>query len=103
MQDLKQIVLNSAFKFEGKGGYKFIDNISDLYVANLINRPKFNRKIKAVVACGNGTAGAFAPSVLEQLGIDVVPLDCDLDYNFPNYNPNPEDLKMLQAIGRKSH
>ncbi len=101
MQDLKQIVLNSAFKFEGKGGYEFIDNISELYVASLINRPKFNRKIKAVVACGNGTAGEFAPSVLEQLGIDVVPLDCDLDYNFPNYNPNPEDLKMLQAIGRK--
>ena len=101
MQDLKQIVLNSAFKFEGKGGYKFVDNISELYVANLANRPKFNRKIKAVVACGNGTAGAFAPSVLEQLGIDVVSLDCDLDYNFPNYNPNPEDLKMLQAIGRK--
>ena len=101
MQDLKQIVLNSAFKFEGKGGYKFVDNISELYVASLINRPKFNRKIKAVVACGNGTAGAFAPSVLEQLGIDVIPLDCDLDYNFPNYNPNPEDLKMLQAIGKK--
>ena len=101
MQELKQIVLNSSFKFEGTGGYKFIDNISELYLASLINRPKFNRKIKAVVACGNGTAAAFAPSVLEQLGIDVVPLDCDPDYNFPNFNPNPEDLKMLQAIGRK--
>jgi phosphomannomutase/phosphoglucomutase len=27
-----------------------------------------------------------------------VELDCDLDYSFPKYNPNPEDLKMLHAI-----
>ena len=25
-------------------------------------------------------------------------LDCNLDYTFPKYNPNPEDLKMLYAI-----
>ncbi|MGB8734890.1 MAG: phosphomannomutase/phosphoglucomutase, partial [Rhodomicrobium sp.] len=48
--------------------------------------------------CGNGTAGAFAPQVLARLGLDVVPLDTELDYNFPNHNPNPEDLKMLHAI-----
>ena len=28
----------------------------------------------------------------------MVPLDTDLDYTFPRYNPNPEDLKMLHAI-----
>jgi phosphomannomutase/phosphoglucomutase len=28
----------------------------------------------------------------------VVPLDCDLDYTFPKYNPNTEDLKMLHAM-----
>jgi phosphomannomutase len=27
-----------------------------------------------------------------------VPLDCDLDYSFPRYNPNPEDLEMLHAM-----
>src|SRR6202521_22253 len=49
-------------------------------------------------ACGNGTAGAFAPQVLEKIGCEVVPLDCDLDYTFPNYNPNTEDMKMLHAM-----
>jgi len=51
-----------------------------------------------VVACGNGTAGAFAPQTLEAIGVDVVPLDVELDFTFPRYNPNPEDLKMLHAI-----
>ncbi len=51
-----------------------------------------------VAACGNGTAGAFAPQVLAAVGCEVVPLDVELDYTFPRYNPNPEDMKMLHAI-----
>ena len=101
MKELKKIVFDAAFDVRWRGGYEFVENCSELYIASLVNRPKFNRKIKAVVACGNGTAGAFAPTVLEQLGIEVIPLDCESDYSFPNYNPNPEDLKMLQAIGKK--
>ena len=30
----------------------------------------------------------------------MVKLDCDLDWSFPKYNPNPEDLKMLRAISK---
>ena len=52
------------------------------------------------MACGNGTAGIFAPKVLKEIGCDVIELDCNLDYNFPKYNPNPEDLKMLHAISK---
>ena len=51
-----------------------------------------------VAACGNGTAGAFAPKVLEAIGCEVIPLDCELDHTFPKYNPNPEDMKMLHAM-----
>ena len=38
------------------------------------------------------------PTWLSALGIDVVPLDTELDWTFPRYNPNPEDLAMLHAI-----
>ncbi len=54
--------------------------------------------LKVVCACGNGTAGAFAPRVLEAVGCEVVPLDCELDHTFPRYNPNTEDMKMLHAM-----
>ena len=64
----------------------------------LADRPKLKRRLKVVAACGNGTAGAFAPQVLEAVGCEVVPLDTKLDYTFPRYNPNPEDMKMLHAI-----
>ena len=96
MNELKKIVLEKKF-INGKGTYKEIKGFKEIYISSLIKN-KITKKIKAVVACGNGTAGIFAPQVLKKIGCDVVELDCNLDYNFPKYNPNPEDLKMLRAI-----
>src|SRR3982750_420890 len=98
MTRLKEIVLEAAFKLPGGGSYHFVENFPAKYIADLTKRPKLKRKLKVVAACGNGTAGAFAPQVLEAIGCEVVPLDCELDHSFPKYNPNPEDLKMLHAI-----
>src|SRR6516165_8599143 len=98
MTRLKEIVLGAKFKLGGGGAYEFVANFPDRYIADLTKHPKIKRKLKVVAACGNGTAGAFAPRVLEAIGCEVVPLDCELDYTFPKYNPNPEDLKMLHAL-----
>jgi phosphomannomutase/phosphoglucomutase len=67
------------------------------YMADLLKRPKLMRPLKVVVSCGNGTAGAFAPHVLAEIGCTVIPLNCELDHSFPAHNPNPEDLGMLHA------
>ncbi len=99
MIELKNITLNNKFKL-GKGNIKKIDNFKDIYIQDLIKNNKMNKKIKAVVACGNGTAGIFAPEVLKKIGCEVIKLDCELDWTFPKYNPNPEDLNMLHAISK---
>ncbi len=98
MARLKEIVLNAKFELKGGGSYVFVENFPERYIADLTKRPKLKRKLKVVCACGNGTAGAFAPRVLEAVGCEVVPLDCNLDHTFPRYNPNTEDLKMLHAM-----
>ena len=98
MTRLKEIVLGAKFKNEGGGSYHFVENFPARYIGDLTKRAQLKRKIKVVCACGNGTAGAFAPQVLEAIGCEVVRLDCDLDHTFPKYNPNPEDLEMLHAI-----
>jgi phosphomannomutase/phosphoglucomutase len=97
MKELKDITLNQKFIL-GQGSEKKIDNYQKIYKDDLINRNKIKKKIKVVVACGNGTAGIFAPDVLRGIGCEVVELDCNLDWTFPKYNPNPEDLKMLHEI-----
>lgn len=98
MGRLKEIVLNAAFDLSGGGSYAFVEGFAQRYMDDLVQNRKIKRPLKVVAACGNGTAGAFSPEVLERLGVEVVPLDTELDFTFPKYNPNPEDLEMLHAI-----
>ena len=97
MLELKNITLKNKFN-KGTGSREIIENFQEIYKKDLIKNNKIGKKIKAVVACGNGTAGIFAPEILKKIGCDVIELDCKLDWTFPKYNPNPEDLKMLNAI-----
>jgi len=98
MGRLKEIVLSAAFDLPGGGAYAFVDDLAPRYMDDLVDGRRITRPLKVVCACGNGTAGAFAPRVLERLGVEVVPLDTELDHTFPRYNPNPEDMAMLHAI-----
>ncbi len=97
MKELKDITLNQKF-INGEGNIKKIDDFQNVYKNDLIKKNPLNKRIKAVVACGNGTAGIFAPEILRSIGCEVIELDCELDWTFPKYNPNPEDLEMLHAI-----
>ena len=99
MKELKEITLQEKF-VQGKGNQKEIKNFDKIYKEDLIKKNKIKKKIKAVVACGNGTAGIFAPDILRQIGCEVIELDCNLDWTFPKYNPNPEDLQMLHEIAK---
>jgi phosphomannomutase/phosphoglucomutase len=101
MTALKDIVLNARFAPRAGGAFAFVESFPARYIADLTNRPKLKRRLKVVCACGNGTAGAFSPRVLQAIGCEVVPLDCELDYTFPRYNPNTEDLKMLHALAEE--
>ena len=98
MDKLRDMVLAGAWKQKTGGSYQFIEGFADRYIDDLANRKPYERKIKAIAACGNGTAGAFAPKVLEKLGLDVIHMDTELDHSFPNYNPNPEDMEMLHKM-----
>ncbi len=99
MRELKEITINKKF-IAGQGKEKIIKGFDKIYKKDLIDKNKIKKKIKAVVACGNGTAGIFAPDILKGIGCEVIELDCKLDWTFPKYNPNPEDLKMLHAIAK---
>jgi phosphomannomutase/phosphoglucomutase len=98
MAELKQLVLGGRATTHPGGSYHFHPEIAQAYMDDLTSRAPFSRKLKVVAACGNGTAGAYAPDVLAKLGCEVIPLNTGLDYNFPAHNPNPESMKMLHAL-----
>lgn len=98
MTALRDIVMQGQGVLRAGGKLTQVQGVRERYVAHIAGQDKLTRKLKVVVACGNGTAGAFAPEVLTRLGCEVVPLDCDLNWHFPNYNANPEDKEMLHAM-----
>ncbi|MDZ4869571.1 MAG: phosphomannomutase/phosphoglucomutase [Alphaproteobacteria bacterium] len=98
MTALKNITLEGRARGRSGGSYLAVEGVREKYLDDLTSKTKLTRRIKVVAACGNGTAGAYAPEALRRMGAEVIPLDAELDYTFPRYNPNPEDLKMLHAL-----
>ena len=101
MSRLKEIVLNDEGQARAGGGYVRERGVAEAFKADVVKGAAIKRKLKVVAACGNGTAGAFAPDVLRGLGVEVIEMDCELDYSFPHYNPNPEDMRMLHALSAR--
>ena len=98
MAELKEIVLSGQTQRTSGGAIEFINKIKDAYLNDLVGNFRVSRPLKVVCATGNGTASVFAPELLSRIGVEVVNLHTQLDYNFPNYNPNPEALEMLHDM-----
>lgn len=98
MGRLRDIVLGGEQVARDGGGYEFVQGVREAYIDDLCGDFKMTRKLRVVCATGNGTASAFAPEILERIGVEVIPSHNELDYNFPNYNPNPEAMEMLHDM-----
>lgn len=97
---LYQIIANGICTNSQKGKLENY-NIIDEYVDLIVNDIKLERQLKIVVDCGNGVAGPVALAVFKKLGVDLIPLYCEVDGNFPNHHPDPsveENLKDLKSI-----
>jgi phosphomannomutase len=68
MNALKDIALGGKWKARPGGSYVFHADARERYIADLLKDGPLKRRIRAVVACGNGTAAHYAPEVLAKLG-----------------------------------
>jgi len=99
MGRLKEIVLKGEGKPRPGGTLAHIAGVAERYIEDVASRAQLSRPLRVIAACGNGTAGAFAPSALRRMGVaEVIEMDTQLDWTFPRYNPNPEDAVMLHAM-----
>ena len=62
---------------------------------------RISGKLKVVVDGGNGTAGAVAPDLFREMGMDVVELFCEADGRFPNHFPDPTVPENLSFLMKK--
>lgn len=57
--------------------------------------------LKVVLDAGNGAAGAVAPTLIGELGCEVLPLNCEVDGDFPAHHPDPGKPENLQQLIEK--
>ncbi|SCY06479.1 phosphomannomutase/phosphoglucomutase [Nitrosospira sp. Nsp13] len=85
----------------GEGEYRKHD-ISETYLQRIIGDVRLTRPMRIVIDCGNGVAGAYAPTLYRGLGCEVIELFCEVDGAFPNHHPDPsvpENLRdLIQAL-----
>ena len=95
---LRDIVLGGLSIERTGGSLTHVPGVAERFIADAASRCALKRPLRVIAACGNGTAGAFAPDALRRMGAEVIEMDCDLDWTFPRYNPNPEDAEMLHEM-----
>ena len=87
---------------ERKGGLESGDIFDDYrrHVMFFVERPDEARRLKVVFDAANGMGSIYLP-LLEQLGIDLVPLYFELDGTFPNHEANPLKMENLRDLCRE--
>ena len=96
IQELRRLIEAGSFR-RGKGELVLREVVEEYkkYVNENMSIP---RKLKVVVDGGNGTAGAVAPALFREMGMDVVELFCEADGRFPNHFPDPTVPENLRAL-----
>lgn len=75
-------------------------SLSEAYLDRIQGDIQLSRPLKVVLDAANGIAGPIGVQLLKTMGLDVIPLYCDIDGSFPNHQPdpsNPVNLSALQA------
>ena len=96
IQDLRQRCQDGRLA-TGSGTYATHD-IATTYLDRIVDDVKVARPMRIAVDCGNGVAGAFAPTLFKRMGCTVVPMFCDVDGHFPNHHPDPSKPENLADL-----
>ena len=99
IRKLGAMVESGQFGAERSSGGFSEQNLEDEYVAALTKSIRIQDKsIRVVVDAGNGAAGPLGLRALRAVGLDPVPLFCDMDGTFPNHHPDPTVPKNLVTL-----
>ena len=58
-------------------------------------------KLPVVLDAGNGSGGPLGLAAMRAVGLDPVPLYCDMDGTFPNHHPDPTQPENVEALINK--
>ncbi|MEM6485643.1 MAG: phosphomannomutase/phosphoglucomutase [Pseudomonadota bacterium] len=91
----------SAGQFKTGKGSRSQHDIASRYSDELLTDIAIAMPLRVVVDAGNGALSVLAPSLLEELGCEVIQLNCEIDGNFPNRSPDTSDERNLESLVQK--
>ena len=75
------------------------NDILPTYMDMLRSKISLDRPLKVAIDCGNAAGCITAPTIFNELGMEVTELFCDIDGSFPNHHPDPtEDHNLVDLI-----
>ena len=101
--EYKDIVYSEKYS-EGQGTYARKHGFKEDYIKDIVDSLKpalGKKKLKIVISGGNGGGSIFLAEALNALGFNIIPINNELDWEFPHFNPNPEHLEFMRSLGKK--
>lgn len=81
----------------GAGAFRQ-ESLTERYVEYLAGACPAPRALTVAVDGGNSVSGPIAELALKRAGHRVVPINGDLDWSFPNHEPDPESVEARRQI-----
>jgi phosphomannomutase/phosphoglucomutase len=98
IEELRRIAETREF-VSGQGAYSE-HIVLPSYVADLAQRvPRGTRRLRVVIDGGNSIAGPVVEQALQAVDYEVIPINLELDWSFPNHEPDPESVEARRQIG----
>lgn len=98
IEELRATIEERSFREGATGTIESADPAS-AYVRHAQNDIRLGRRnLRFAVDAGNGAGGPLAIQTMRALGLDPIPLLCEMDGSFPVHHADPTDLETLQML-----
>jgi len=100
LQELKA-TFNAGKFHSGSGTITEVPEFEEQVLLTILeNAGMPQRSIRVAIDCGNAVPGPLTVSLMQKLGVDLVPIHCDWDNTFPNHPPDPTRQKNMVDLSK---
>jgi phosphomannomutase/phosphoglucomutase len=99
IKDVEMLV--SSGKFVSGNGKLESTSIDHAYLDFLVTNFHSRGSLKVVLDCINGGSSRAAPAMFQKLGMEVVPIRCGFDGDFPAEGPDPSRASVVEQLRKK--
>ena len=100
LQELKA-TFNAGKFHSGSGTITEVPEFEEQVLQTILeNAGMPQRSIRVAIDCGNAVPGPLTVSLMQKLGVDLVPIHCDWDNTFPNHPPDPTRQKNMVDLSK---